>query len=200
MQGNDAVFDHQTMNGQWDYSQLPATIAVGEGCYLEDRKSFDRVRSTRQPGLVIGDKVFVYCRTSFSIEAGGFVQIGDGSLLGGACFECADRITVGERVVISYDVIIADADFHPRDPIARRQDAIAISPQGDISQRPDFKTCPVRIDDDVQIGIGARILKGVHIGSGAIIQAGAVVTSNVPPGVVVAGNPARITASTHDQQ
>ena len=47
------------------------------------------------------------------------------------------------------------------------------------------------IEDDVWIGFNATILKGIHIGEGAVIQAGALVTENVPAGTMVAGNPAR---------
>jgi acetyltransferase-like isoleucine patch superfamily enzyme len=50
----------------------------------------------------------------------------------------------------------------------------------------------VVIEDDVWIGIGALVLKGVRIGTGSRVGAGAVVTSDVPPGTMVAGNPARI--------
>lgn len=183
-------------NGQWDYAQLPNNIVVGPDCYLEDRESFERVRSTRKPGLVFGKGVQVYCRTAFSIEPTGTVRIGAGSVLVGAIFECAEEIVVGERVTISYNVTIADSDFHPREPELRREDAVAISPDGDVCQRPALVTWPVRIDDDVQIGIGAFVLKGVHIGAGARIAAGAVVTADVPPGAHVAGNPARIVART----
>lgn len=87
---------------------------------------------------------------------------------------------------------IADSDFHPTDPAARRQDAIANAPDGDRNQRPPYSSRPVVIDDDVQVGIGAIILKGVHIGPGMRIGAGAVVTRDVPAGAVVAGNPAVI--------
>jgi acetyltransferase-like isoleucine patch superfamily enzyme len=105
---------------------------------------------------------------------------------------CSDRITLGKRVVVSYHVTIADSDFHPRDPEARRLDAIANAPGGDRSQRPPVLSSPVVIDDDVWIGIGAIVLKGVHVGQGAKILAGAVVTRDVPAGAVVSGNPARI--------
>ena len=93
--------------------------------------------------------------------------------------------------MISYHVTIADSDFHPIDPDQRKRDAIAISPFGDRSQRPAYPSKPVVIEDDVWIGIGAIILKGVHIGKGARIGAGAVVTSDVPADVEVFGNPAR---------
>ncbi len=51
---------------------------------------------------------------------------------------------------------------------------------------------PVIVEDDVLIGANAVILEGVHVGRGAVVAAGAVVTKNVPPGMVVAGNPARM--------
>jgi len=134
--------------------------------------------------------VQIYTWTTFNIEPAGFVEIGDDSILVGPVFMCAERISVGRRVVISYNVTIADADFHPLDPEARKEDAIANAPQGDRRRRPPFVSRPVVIEDDVWIGIGAIILKGVRIGSGARIGAGAVVTSDVPAGTAVAGNPA----------
>src|SRR5262249_14650393 len=93
-----------------------------------------------------------------------------------------------------YHVTIADADFHPIDPDLRIQDAVANSPGGDRSLRPPFESRPVLIEDDVQIGIGAIILKGARIKKGARIFAGSVVSGEVPEGVTVDGNPARFVA------
>ena len=134
----------------------------------------------------------VYTWTAFSVEPEAVVTVGDGSTLVGAMFWCAERIDVGKRVIISYNVTIVDSDFHPRDPDLRRQDAIAVAPGGDPSQRPPLVTKPVIIEDEVHIGIGAIILKGVHIGPGARISAGSVVSSNMPAGAMAAGNPARV--------
>lgn len=184
--------DVRDFNGAWDYGTLPDNIRVGEGCYLEGKGSFARMRSQRDIGLVLGDRVQVYTWTAFSIEPDGMIEVGDDSTLAGAVFWCANKITIGRRVVISYNVVIADSDFHPRDPDQRRQDAIAVSPHGDPAQRPPSIVDPVEIEDDVTVGIGAMILKGVRIGAGASVCAGAVVTSDVPAGSVVAGNPARI--------
>ena len=105
---------------------------------------------------------------------------------------CAERITIGRNVIVSYHVTIADSDFHPMDPELRIQDAIANSPSGDRSRRPAIVSRPVTIEDDVWIGIGAIILKGVHIGRGARVEAGAVVTQDVPPGRTIAGNPGQL--------
>jgi len=186
--------DERDITGQWDYRTLPPNVRLGRDCWLERRDSFARFRSQRQPGLVLGDGVRVYAWTTFNVEPTGSIEIGNGSILVGAVFMCAERISLGSNVTVSYHVTIADSDFHPTDPELRIQDAIANSPHGDRSLRPTITSRPVTIDDDVWIGIGAIILKGVHIGRGARVHAGAVVARDVPAGAAVAGNPATLAA------
>jgi acetyltransferase-like isoleucine patch superfamily enzyme len=143
---------------------------------------------------VFGDGVQIYTWTSFNVEPTGLIEIGAASTIVGAVFMCSERISIGRNVVISYQVTIADSDFHPLDPELRIKDAIANSPQGDRAGRPLVVSQPVTIEDDVWIGIGAIILKGVHIGRGARIEAGAVVTRDVPSGRIAGGNPAELRA------
>lgn len=183
--------DIAEITGTWNYAELPRNVSIGAECFLERKASFLRFRSTRNPGLVLGNNVRVYTWTEFNIEPQGVVEVGSGSILVGAVFMCAEHISIGERVIVSYHVTIADSDFHPTDPVARRADAIANAPYGDRSHRPAIESGPVVIEDDVWIGIGAIILKGVHIGRGARIEAGSVVTRNVACGATVRGNPAR---------
>ena len=190
--------DIALLTGSWDYALLPKNVRLGEGCFLEREESFKRFRSTREPGLVLGDRVKVYTWTTFNVEPTGVLEVGDDSTLVGAVFMCAENIRIGRRVIVSYNVTIADSDFHPRDPELRKLDAIANAPEGDRSRRPTVVSRPVVIEDDVWIGIGAIVLKGVQIGKGARIGAGAVVTSNVPAGAVVIGNPARRVERTGD--
>ena len=176
----------------WDYSSLPSNVRVGRDCVLERQSAFDRYRSTKDPGLVLGDRVRAYTWTSFSIEPTGMVEVGDDSILVGAQFMSAERITLGKGVVVSYNVAIADCDFHPRDPVLRKRDVIALAPQGEEGHRPPLVTRPVDIGDGAWIGIGAVVLKGVRIGEGARIGPGSVVTADVPAGAVVSGNPATV--------
>jgi acetyltransferase-like isoleucine patch superfamily enzyme len=180
------------ITGNWDYQTLPANVRFGRDCWFERKDSFGRFHSSRNPGLVFGERVRVYTWTTFNVEATGLVEVGDDSILVGPVFMCAERISVGRRVVISYNVTIADADFHPIDPEVRKQDAEANAPQGDRNRRPPYISRPVTIEDDTWIGIGAIILKGVTIGRGARVAAGAVVTCDVPAGKAAAGNPAVI--------
>jgi acetyltransferase-like isoleucine patch superfamily enzyme len=181
-----------TLDGTWNYAELAPNIRVGKDCFLERKDSFERFRSVQNPALVLGERVQVYTWTTFNVEPSGTLEIGDDSILVGAVFMCAGSITIGKRVVISYNVTIADSDFHPRDPELRKLDAIANAPYGDRSRRPPLVSDPVTIEDDVWVGIGAIILKGTRIGRGARVGAGSVVTSTVPPGARVQGNPARV--------
>lgn len=183
--------DTNKITNNWDYSTLPANVRLGRDCFIERKNSFDRYRSEQDPGLVLGNRVNLYCFTDLNVEPSGMVAIGDDSILVGGIFMCAQRIAIGKRVIISHGVTIADSDFHPTDPAARKLDAIANSPYGDKSRRPYIETNPVEIGDDVWIGIGAIILKGVKIGVGARIGAGAVITREVPAGEYYIGNPAR---------
>jgi acetyltransferase-like isoleucine patch superfamily enzyme len=184
--------EFKAITGGWDDETLPKNIRVGADCFLERKESFKRFRSAREPGLVIGNRVKVYTWTEFNVEPAGTLEVGDESILVGAVFMCAESIRIGRRVVVSYNVTIADSDFHPRNPELRKLDAMANAPGGDKSQRPAVIARLVVIEDDVWIGIGAIILKGVRIGRGARIGAGAVVTKDVSAGATMAGNPAQL--------
>ena len=178
-----------------DSSLLPTNAVVGRDVFIESPKIFSAFRSQMDPGLVLGDRVRFYLGGwggSVSVEPDGVLEIGDDSVLVGAQFMCAERITLGRRVVVSYNAVIADSDFHPRDPLLRRHDAISGAPFGSfVGYTPRF-SAPVMIEDDVVIGINAIILKGVRVGTGAEIGPGAVVTRDVPAGAFVVGNPAQI--------
>ena len=91
----------------------------------------------------------------------------------------AESMRIGRGVKIGWDVVIMDTDLH-----------------GHSGKPPRSK--PVLIDDWVWIGCRALILKGVHIGEGAVIGAGAIVTKNVPPQTVVASPSASVIFADSD--
>jgi acetyltransferase-like isoleucine patch superfamily enzyme len=111
---------------------------------------------------------------------GAVLEIGDDFAMTGGSICAAERITIGRNVTIGANSTIADTDFHPLNPEIRRQ-----HPQ-------ESDTAPILIEDDVFIGMNCLIMKGVTIGQGSVIGAGSVVTRNVPPCVIAAGNPARV--------
>jgi acetyltransferase-like isoleucine patch superfamily enzyme len=147
---------------------------------------------------VLGDHVSCYSGCSFALGPQGTCSVGDFSLLNGALIMAQERITIGSYCLISWNVGIADSDFHPLDPAQRRIDARALAPYlADRPERPPLKTSPVTIRDNVWIGMHAVILKGVEIGENSVVAAGAVVTRSIPANVVVAGNPATIVRELH---
>ncbi len=187
-------FDPATVTGGWSLDLLPAgQVVAGRGCFLERLDSFTRISATRLPALVLGDRVTVYTWTGFGIDEGGHMEVGDDCVLVGPQFLCGEEITIGPRTVLSYNVSVADSDFHPHDVTSRAEDARAIAPSGS-GVRPRVETAPVRIGADVRIGIGAVVLKGVTIGDGATVAPGTIVTADVPAGAHVVGNPGRVVA------
>ncbi len=113
-----------------------------------------------------GSDIRVFDEAEFEIENGyfnGFVQI-----------VCSKKVTIGKNVAIARDVIIRDTDAHH------------------IIGKEHQKKKEVKIGNNVWIGTRAIIMKGVTIGDGAIIAAGAIVTKDVPANTIVAGVPARV--------
>ena len=111
-------------------------------------------------------------------DAGSVIRVGAGSTFSNNVSVIATRwVTLGRDCLIGDGVLIVDSDFHHLDPGKRRD--------------PDPPSAPVEIGDNVWIGARAVILKGVTIGLGSVVAAGAVVTRSVPERTVVAGNPAR---------
>src|SRR5687768_3837606 len=95
------------ITGEWDYRSLPSNVKLGPGCFIERKDSFSRFRSTRDPGVILGSDVLVYTWADFNVEPAGQISVGDGSVLVGPIFMCAERISIGRRVLLSYQVTIA---------------------------------------------------------------------------------------------
>lgn len=110
------------------------------------------------------------------------IRVGEGSSFSNNVTVIAVQgVHIGRRARIGDHVLILDSDFHHLE--ASRRDA------------PNPPSAPVHIDEDVWIGSRVIVLKGVRIGSRAVIAAGAVVTSDIPADSIAAGVPARVRRS-----
>jgi galactoside O-acetyltransferase len=117
------------------------------------------------------------------------ISIGARSFIGNSRLVCAEKLTIGNDVLVSWAVTMADHDSHSLDFERRKCDVTNwIAGHKDWSNVP---RAPITIEDKVWIGFGSIILKGVTVGTGAVVAAGSVVTRNVSPWTVVAGNPAK---------
>jgi maltose O-acetyltransferase len=124
-----------------------------------------------------GDKVIIKRRAYFG--TGQHVKLGNRSQLGHCCRIDHD-VEIGDDVMMGPDVIMMSNSHE-----TRRLDIPMIA-QGSAPRKP------IRVGNDVWIGTRVIILPGVHIGNGAIVAAGSVVTRSVPEFAIVAGVPARV--------
>ena len=119
----------------------------------------------------------MYEGASIVVLEGGRLTLGRSSYMNSSLIQCATSISIGDNCAIAVDVLIQDTDFH----------AIL-----DKDGKEKVYSKPITIGNHVWICTKAIILKGVTIGDGAIIAAGAVVTKDVPAYSLVGGNPARV--------
>ncbi len=120
----------------------------------------------------IGRGTFIFMGARFDCRAGFF--LGDHSVVNANChLDNRGTLRIGNNVSISPDVCILTADHDPQ------------------SETFAGRTQPVEIEDYVFVGTRATILPGVKIGRGAVVAAASVVTKNVAPFEIVAGNPAQ---------
>lgn len=125
--------------------------------------------------LIINGSTSTGKGVSISILKDASLELGDNVYINAnTTIVCAQSIKIGDNTKISWDVEICDADFHR----IIRQDSV--------------KTAPIEIGNNVLVGRRSMIMKGVKIGDGSVIAAGAIVTRDVPAKCLAAGVPARI--------
>lgn len=162
----------------WFPLPLPDNVVLGEGSWLYSTFALRHFQSRRPRGLAVGRNTGVYIHSFFDVGPDGVVEIGDFCTISGPTFSTDSRIQVGDRVLISEEVVIADH--------------FAAVPPSAAGRAPCGTTDPILIGDDCWIGSRAVILSGARLGTGVIVGAGAVVDFEVPPYAIVAGNPARV--------
>ncbi len=140
--------------------------------------------------IIIGNYSMICGKLQIN-EYGGKIQIGNYTYIGeNTNVWSGDSVIIGNNVQVSHGVNIIDNNTHSLDAKERHQEYKEIITRGSIQNRGNIKSAPIVIEDDVWISFNASILKGVTIGKGAIIAANSVVTKNVEPYTMVAGNPA----------
>jgi UDP-2-acetamido-3-amino-2,3-dideoxy-glucuronate N-acetyltransferase len=144
------------------------------------------------PDVKLGKDVKIYnfvnaygCEIGDRTKVGTFVEIQKGAFIGSDCkisshsFIC-EGVKIGDRVFIGHNVTFIN-DKYPA----------ATNPDGSMQNDADWSVVPIVVEDEVSIGSSVTVLCGVTIGKNAVIGAGSVVTKDIPPLQVWAGNPAR---------
>jgi UDP-2-acetamido-3-amino-2,3-dideoxy-glucuronate N-acetyltransferase len=138
-------------------------------------------------GVRIFDFTNLYgCEIGDDVKIGTFVEIQKGVKVGNGCkisshtFIC-EGVTLEDGVFIGHNVTFINDRF-PR----------ATTADGKLQTEADWTCIPTLVKRGASIGSGATLLCGITVGENAIVGAGSVVTKDVPPGAIVAGNPARV--------
>ncbi len=131
--------------------------------------------------LKLGDQVYIYRNVTIETGTNGFVEIGDGSSIHPRCQLNAylQPIIIGKNVMIAVNCSFFSYDHGVAVGIPIREQAIT-------------SKGPIVIEDEAWIGAGVIVLSGVRIGTGAVISAGSVVTSDIPANAIAAGVPAKV--------
>ncbi|MBP5493833.1 MAG: hypothetical protein J6X97_01980 [Lachnospiraceae bacterium] len=168
-----------------------------KSAYLENFK-VDLRHPTERKYLSIGDNCVIDSRFVFEKETGK-ITVGDRVHIGNSRLISVDEIVIEDDVIIAWDCLIYDHNSHSVSWEERKEDTIR--EYNCISQKKDpifdkrwdvVKSAPIHICSKAWIGTGAKILKGVTIGEGAVVAAGSVVVKDVPAWTIVGGNPAQI--------
>ena len=149
-------------------------------CIADDVKLGENVKLSKfinLYGCTIGDNT----------KVGAFVEIQKNAAIGKNC-KISSHTFICEGVVIEDNVFVGHSVKFINDAYPR-----ATNPDGTLQTENDWQVEPTLIKGGASIGSGSTILGNVTIGNNAIVGAGSVVTKDVPPNTIVAGNPAKIT-------
>lgn len=188
---------------QWILVDLPLKRAnkfhsIDPSCILGLRFRIDHsVLPEKREYVKTGRNCVLNCRITFE-STEGKVVIGDNSNIGNSMIICRSAVTIGSNVTMAWGITIYDHNSHSIDWHQRRIDHQRIyedTMNGFPLLNKDWSTvntAPIVVEDDAWIGMNAIILKGVTVGRASIVGAGSVVTKDVPPFCIVAGNPAKV--------
>jgi acetyltransferase-like isoleucine patch superfamily enzyme len=163
----------------WRFWGLPILSKYKEST-IEIGENFVACSLARRNSIGVNQKVIIK-----TVAKNAEIVIGDNVGISGATISSSLSIYIGDNTMIGSGVLITDSDAHSIHPELRKESKYASSK-------------PIVIENNVFIGARSIILKGVTIGNGSVIGAGSVVTRDIPPMTIAAGNPARIISSISD--
>jgi len=184
------VKSERRVDCDWYPGTIPDNVIIDDTAYCETTFSFYLYRSRQPGGVEYGRGASTYLGTMFDVGPAGRVRLGDYALVHGARIICDSEITIGDYALISWNVVLMDTYRLPVDPSERRKELKLVPTRVPRVTDADVSAKPIFIERNVWIGFEACVLPGVTIGEGAIIGAKSVVRDDVPPFMVVAGNPA----------
>ena len=164
-------------------------VEIGSDCQFRGWSSFLIVENStikinkncRFNSDTISNRIGINHKCMIStLQKGAFLEIGSDSGFSGVSIGCFKKIIIGRNVKVGANVLITDSDWH-------LDDSRVSEPK------------PIFIGDNVWLGYGVVVMKGVTIGDNTIIGINSVVVKDIPPNVVAAGNPCIVIKAINSQ-
>jgi len=187
--------------------QKRSDMVVGSETTFGASFAFDNRGNPEKARLFIGEKCVV--NGTFVMEREiGQISIGDRTFINAGTFIiCASDIRIGSDVLLAWGITIIDHDAHSVrwseriNDVEQHRLGLLSGGYQEAALRKNWDVVsmsPVVIGNKVWIGFNSIILKGVSIGEGAVVAAGSVVTKDIPPYCIVAGNPAKVVRELYE--
>lgn len=189
-----------------DNVRVPPDAVIGDFCLIGEpyRGMPEGTETTIGPGTIIRSHTVIYAGNRIGT---GF-QSGHGAFLR-ECNEIGDDVSVGTKSIVEHHVVIEDGvrihsgAFVPEYSVLRKMcwigpNVVLTNARYPASPSAKENLAGVIVEEHARIGANSTILPGITVGRGSLVGAGSVVTKDVPPGMVVVGNPARILCAVSD--
>ena len=157
------------LNGTIAFNELYLRNSGKKSIFVMKKNS--KLKVSGHPRICYDSEVYIYENAE--------LEMGHIYVNAGAQIRCMEHIKIGNQCQFARNSIIMDFDAHHIYYDNGKKNKV---------------TAPICIGDKVWLGVNSMVLKGVNIGEGAIVAAGAVVTKDVPPHTLVAGCPAKVIA------
>lgn len=178
----------------WFNLGIPGNVNLSENVYIDTSYGFAGFHSLLPEGMIIGNGSGCYDRASFHVGPDGKIEVGEFNIFNGSTFICNNHITVGNHCMFAWGSVVTDSWIEKNDfSILARRGLMQNLSENTLKLFPtDYESKTVIIEDNVWVGFDAVILPGVRLGRGCIVGSKSIVTADVPPYAVAAGNPVKI--------
>jgi len=184
---------NRRVESDWFDGVVPENIEFCPDTYLDSSFCLVSFRSELETGMRVGRASGLYDRATVISGPNAYIDVGEFVCLNGTYVISNRQVTIGSHALLSWGCIITDTSPEEHISIQKRREILQAASRDPMRVLPPVsEPRPVVLEENVWAGFDSVILPGVRVGRGSIIGCKTIVTEDVPPYSIVAGNPARL--------